>query len=90
MLFYHKANQRRQLMFDFIDNILERIGQFFCKLVLLIIFVLAFILIILAGHRNANNPYIDHSKELRKQQIEAERDAKYKEALQNLYDEYRK
>lgn len=77
-------------MFDFISGILERIGQFISDIVLVIIIVLAVVLLCLAGHRNANNPYRDHSQEIRKQQIEAERDAQYKEALQRLYDEYRK
>lgn len=77
-------------MFDFISGILERIGLFISDIVLVIIIVLAVVLLCLAGHRNANNPYRDHSQEIRKQQIEAERDAQYKEALQRLYDEYRK
>lgn len=77
-------------MFDFINGILERIGQFISDIVLVVIIVLAVVLLCLAGHRNANNPYRDHSQEIRKQQIEAGRDAQYKEALQRLYDEYRK
>ena len=77
-------------MFDFINGILERIGRFISDIVLVIIIVLAVVLLCLAGHRNANNPYRDHSQEIRKQQIEAGRDAQYKEALQRLYDEYRK
>ena len=77
-------------MFDFISGILERIGQFISDIVLVVIIVLAVVLLCLAGHRNANNPYRDHSQEIRKQQIEAGRDAQYKEALQRLYDEYRK
>ena len=77
-------------MFDFINGILERIGRFISDIVLVIIIVLAVVLLCLAGHRNANNPYRDHSQEIRKQQIEAERDVQYKEALLRLYDEYRK
>ena len=77
-------------MFDFINGILERIGQFISDIVLVIIIVLAVVLLCLVGHRNANNPYRDHSQEIRKQQIEADRDAQYKAALQRLYDEYRK
>ena len=77
-------------MFDFISGILERIGQFISDIVLVVIIVLAVVLLCLAGHMNANNPYRDHSQEIRKQQIEAGRDAQYKEALQRLYDEYRK
>ena len=77
-------------MFDFINGILERIGQFISDIVLVIIIVLAVVLLCLAGHRNANNPYRDHSQEIRKQQIEADRDAQYKAALQRLYDEYRR
>ena len=77
-------------MFDFINGILERIGQFISDIVLVIIIVLAVVLLCLVGHRNANNPYRDHSQEIRKQQIEANRDAQYKAALQRLYDEYRR
>jgi hypothetical protein len=77
-------------MFDFINGILERIGQFISDIVLVIIIVLAVVLLCLVGHRNANNPYRDHSQEIRKQQIEADRDAQYKAALQRLYDEYRR
>ena len=77
-------------MFDFINGILEHIGQFISDIVLVIIIVLAVVLLCLVGYRNANNPYRDHSQEIRKQQIEADRDAQYKAALQRLYDEYRR
>lgn len=69
-------------MFDFIGNILENITDFFRHLI-----VLAVVLLLLAGHRNRNNPYRDHTKERIEQQIETEREAKYKESLQRLYDE---
>ena len=75
------------IMFDFISNILERITYFFTQVVLLIIIVLAIVMLLLATHRHNNNPYVDHSQEIQKQKIEAEREAKYKEALQRLYDE---
>lgn len=74
-------------MFDFIGNILENITDFFRHLIVLIIIVLAVVLLLLAGHRNRNNPYRDHTKERIEQQIETEREAKYKESLQCLYDE---
>lgn len=74
-------------MFDFISNILESIAHFFTQAILLIIIVLAVVLLFLAKHRHNHNPYVDHSQEIQKQQIEAERDAQYKEALQRLYDE---
>ncbi|ADL24918.1 hypothetical protein FSU_1253 [Fibrobacter succinogenes subsp. succinogenes S85] len=74
-------------MFDFISNILERITYFFTQVVLLIIIVLAVVLLFLATNRHNKNPYVDHSQEIQKQKIEAERDAQYKEALQRLYDE---
>lgn len=74
-------------MFDFICNILESITHFFTQAILLIIIVLAVVLLFLATHRHNHNPYVDHSQEIQKQQIEAEREAKYKEALQRLYDE---
>jgi len=62
-------------MFDFIDNILKRIGQFICDVILVVIIVLFVVLLVLASHRHANNPYVDHSREIQKQQIEADRDA---------------
>lgn len=74
-------------MFDFISNILERITYFFTQVVLLIIVVLAVVLLLLATHRYNNNPYVDHSKQKQREQIEAGREAQYKEALQRLYDE---
>ena len=74
-------------MFDFISNILESITHFFTQAILLIIIVLAVVLLFLATHRHNDNPYDDHSQEIQKQQIEAEREAKYKEALQHLYEE---
>ena len=74
-------------MFDFISNILESITHFFTQAILLIIIVLAVVLLFLATHRHNHNPYVDHSQEIQKQQIEAEREAKYKEDLQRLYDE---
>ena len=75
------------ILFDFISNILERITYFFTQVVLLIIIVLAVILLVLATNRHNKNPYVDHSQEIQKQKIEADREAQYKEALQRLYDE---
>ena len=74
-------------MFDFISNILESITHFFTQAILLIIIVLAIVLLLLATHRHNNNPYVDHSQYIQKQKIETEREAKYREALQRLYDE---
>ena len=74
-------------MFDFISNILERITNFFAQVVLLIIIVLAVVLLALATNRHNKNPYVDHSQEIQKQKIEADRETQYKEALQRLYDE---
>ena len=62
-------------MFDFISNILESITHFFTQAILLIIIVLAVVLLFLATHRHNHNPYVDHSQEIQKQQIEAEREA---------------
>ena len=74
-------------MFDFISNILESITHFFTQAILLIIIVFAVVLLLLAAHRHNNNPYVDHSQDIQKQKIETEREAKYREALQRLYDE---
>lgn len=74
-------------MFDFIGKIFNGIFQLITDIILAIIIVLAIALVLLTGHRNANNPYIDHSV---KAQIEADKEAQYREALQNLYNEYRK
>ena len=82
-----RKTNRGITMFDFISNILERITYFFTQVVLLIIIVLAVVLLFLATNRHNKNPYVDHSKQKQREQIEAERDAQYKEALQRLYDE---
>ena len=74
-------------MFDFIGNIFERITNFFVQIILLIIIVFEVVLLLLAAHRHNNNPYVDHSQDIQKQKIETEREAKYREALQRLYDE---
>ncbi|WP_407448362.1 hypothetical protein [Fibrobacter sp.] len=74
-------------MFDFIGNILERITNFFAQFLLLIIILLAVVLLFLATYRKNHNPYIDHTKDQVEQQIDSEREAKYREALQRLYDE---
>lgn len=73
-------------MFNFIGNILENITNFFRELIVIIIIVLAVALLLLAGHRDRNNPYRDHTKERIEQQIEAEKEAKYNEALKALYE----
>ncbi len=77
-------------MFDFIGKIFNGIFQLITDIILAIIIVLAIALILLTGHRNANNPYIDHSAKVQKAKIEADKEAQYREALQNLYNEYRK
>jgi preprotein translocase subunit SecG len=82
-----RKTNRGITMFDFISNILERITYFFTQVVLLIIIVLAVVLLALATNRHNKNPYVDHSKQKQREQIEAERDAQYKEALQRLYEE---
>lgn len=74
-------------MFDFIGNILERITNFFAQFLVLIIILLAVVLLFLATYRKNHNPYIDHTKDQVEQQIDSEREAKYREALQRLYDE---
>ena len=74
-------------MFDFIGSILERITNFFAQFLLLIIILLAVVLLFLATYRKNHNPYIDHTKDQVEQQIDSEREAKYREALQRLYDE---
>lgn len=77
-------------MFDFIWKIVNGILQLINDAILVVIIVLVIALVLLAGHRNANNPYIDHSDKIQKAKIEADRDAQYREALQKLYNEYRK
>ena len=74
-------------MFDFIGNILERITNFFAQFLLLIIILLAVVLLFLATYRKNHNPYIDHTKDQVEQQIDSEREGKYREALQRFYDE---
>ena len=74
-------------MFDFIWKIIDGIGQLVQDAILVIIIVLAIALLLLAGHRNANNPYIDHSDKIQKAKVEADREAQYREALQRLYNE---
>ena len=77
-------------MFDFIWKIVNGILQLINDAILVVIIVLVIALLLLAGHRNANNPYIDHSDKIQKAKIEADKEAQYREALQKLYNEYRK
>lgn len=74
-------------MFEFISNILEGITNFIRQVIILIIIVLTIVLLFLAQQRHEKNPYADHSREIKEQQLDYERDAQYKEALQRLYDE---
>lgn len=73
-------------MFNFIGNILENITNFFKELIFLVFIACVVALLLIAGHRNRNNPYRDHTKERVEQQIEAEKEAKSKEALKELYE----
>ena len=73
-------------MFTFIGNILDSITNFIVQFIVLIIIVLAVVLLFLAQNRHANNPYADHTKEKIEQQIEAEKEAKFNEALQKFYE----
>ena len=73
-------------MFTFVGNILERITNFFAQFLLLIIILLAVVLLFLATYRKNHNPYIDHTKEQIERQIEADKEAKFNEALQKFYD----
>lgn len=73
-------------MFTFIGNILEGITNFFAQFLLLIIILLAVVLLFLATYRKNHNPYIDHTKEQIERQIEADKEAKFNEALQNFYE----
>ena len=73
-------------MFTFIGNILEGITNFFAQFLLVIIILLAVVLLFLATYRKNHNPYIDHTKEQIERQIEADKDAKFNEALQNFYE----
>lgn len=73
-------------MFTFIGNILEGITNFFAQFLLVIIILLAVVLLFLATYRKNHNPYIDHTKEQIERQIEADKEAKFNEALQNFYE----
>lgn len=73
-------------MFNFIGNILENITNFFKELIFLVFIACVVALLLLVGYRHRNNPYRDHTKERIEQQIEAEKDAKYNEALKALYE----
>ena len=73
-------------MFTFIGNIIEGITNFFAQFLLVIIILLAVVLLFLATYRKNHNPYIDHTKEQIERQIEADKEAKFNEALQKFYD----
>ena len=77
-------------MFTLIGKLVNGILQLINDCILLVIIVIVIALVLLAGHRNAINPYVDHSDKIQKAKIEAEKDAQYMEALQKLYNEYRK
>lgn len=74
-------------MFDLIGDFLERITRFFAEAIAILILVLGVLLLLLAANRHNHNPYADHTKEQIERQIEAEKDAKYNEALEILYKE---
>lgn len=74
-------------MFNFISNFFESITRFLAEAIALIIIVLVVALLLLAANRHRNNPYADHTKERIEQQIEADKEAKYNEALKQLYEE---
>lgn len=74
-------------MFSFISNFFESITRFLAEAIALIIIVLVVALLLLAANRHRNNPYADHTKERIEQQIDAEKTAKYNEALKQLYEE---
>lgn len=71
-------------MFTFIGNLLESITHFFTQVIVLIIIVLAVVLLFLASNRHDKNPYADHTKERIERQIEADKEAKFNEALKSL------
>ena len=73
-------------MFSFIGNILESITHFFTQVIVLIIIVLTVVLLLLASNRHDKNPYADHTKERIERQIEADKEAKFNEALQKFYE----
>lgn len=73
-------------MFTFISDTLESITNFFAQFLLVIIIFLTVVLLFLATYRKKHNPYIDHTKDQVEQQIEAEKEAKFNEALQQFYE----
>lgn len=67
-------------MFTFIGNILESITHFISQVILAIMIVLAVVLLYIATNKNP-----DPAKVQQREQIEAEREAKYNAALERLY-----
>lgn len=73
-------------MFSLIGKLFNAIGQFINDCILVVIIVLFLILCVLAAHRHNNNPYVDHTKERLERQNEADKEAKFNEALQKFYE----
>ena len=67
-------------MFTFIGNLFESITHFISQVILLIMIVLAVVLLYIATNKNP-----DPARVQQKEQIEAEREAKYNAALERLY-----
>ena len=67
-------------MFTFISNLFEGITHFISQVILLIMIVLAVVLLYIATNKNP-----DPAKVQQREQIEAEREAKYNAALERLY-----
>lgn len=67
-------------MFTFIGNLFESITHFISQVILAIMIVLAVVLLYIATNKNP-----DPAKVQEREQIEAEREAKYNAALERLY-----
>ena len=67
-------------MFTFIGNLFESITHFISQVILLIMIVLAVVLLYIATNKNP-----DPARVQQREQIEAEREAKYNAALERLY-----
>lgn len=67
-------------MFTFIGNLFESITHFISQVILAIMIVLAVVLLYIATNKNP-----DPARVQEREQIEAEREAKYNAALERLY-----
>ena len=67
-------------MFTFIGNLFESITHFISQVILLIMIVLAVVLLYIATNKNP-----DPARVQQREQIEAEREAKFNAALERLY-----